>query len=77
MLIIPLLSICSMLFKIQRNYFLPWNIVQEENSSGSSAKAFSSKKKGTHMLKVRAKFCAAQIVLALEYLHNRNIVYRE
>ena len=63
--------------KTKRKYILFWSTVQEANCSDSSPSKTNSLKNSKLSSYHRTKFYAAQIVLALEALHERNVIYRE
>ena len=62
---------------MKKNYTLFSSTVLAANSLAFSPLKTNSLKNSKHSSYRRTKFYAAQIVLALEALHERNVIYRE
>lgn len=75
--ITPSWSKCTKLSKPENITASPWNTVQAETSILTFTWVNHSVKKSTYFYKFRISFYAAQLVLALEYLHSQNIIFRD
>lgn len=54
-----------------------WNTAQVVSCTAYSTEKTNLLKNSTDVSYVRAKFYTAQVLLALEYLHDKNVIYRE
>ena len=59
------------------NFTLSWSTAQEVNSTTFQPSNKNSQKSSTSLTISRAKFYISQIILALDYMHSRDIVYRD
>jgi hypothetical protein len=74
---IPSWSNWRLLSKTKKNSISFWSTALAENCSGSFPSKISWLNNSKNVFILRTKFYAAQVVLALEALHQRNVIYRE